>query len=130
MQNESADINFNEEIGKIFGVDYIEILPKNELKFKVNVVVMHPTTITNFYKLFNSFIDEMERAKDETSALNAIDDAKDLLGIQDVQDELNNCQTENILENNYYRFYQEYDDIPVYGLHREDGLQKSRPEYT
>ena len=41
MQNESANINFNEEIGKIFGVDYIEILPKNELKFKVNAVVMH-----------------------------------------------------------------------------------------
>lgn len=70
MQNESANINFNEEIGKIFGVDYIEILPKNELKFKVNAVVMHPTTITNFYKLFNSFIDEMERAKNETPALN------------------------------------------------------------
>ena len=70
MQNESANINFNEEIGKIFGVDYIEILPKNELKFKVNAVVMHPTIITNFYKLFNSFIDEMERAKNETPALN------------------------------------------------------------
>lgn len=68
---------------------------------------------SNFVCLDGSFSDVS--IEDETSALNAIDDAKDLLGIQDVQDELNNCQTENILENNYYRFYQEYDDIPVYG---------------
>lgn len=70
MQNESTNIIFNEEIGKIFGVDYIEILPKNELKFKVNAVVMYPTTIINFYKLFNDFIDKIELAKNEISALN------------------------------------------------------------
>ena len=69
MEQDNAIKNFKEEIGKLFGVDYIEILPINKFKFKVNAIIMSPNTIINFYKLFNSFINEIERADNDAQAL-------------------------------------------------------------
>lgn len=69
MEQDNAIKNFKEEIGKLFGVDYIEILPINKFKFKVNAIIMSTNTITNFYKLFNSFINEIERADNDAQAL-------------------------------------------------------------
>ena len=69
MEQDNAIKNFKEEIGKLFGVDYIEILPINKFKFKVNAIIMSTNTITNFFIFFNSFINEIERADNDAQAL-------------------------------------------------------------
>ena len=52
---------------------------------------------------------------DEDSALAAIGDAADILGISDVGKEFSACKEDAAFGNTYYRFYQEYEGIPVYG---------------
>lgn len=52
---------------------------------------------------------------DQASALAAIGDAADTLGIQDVNAELTDCKEDTVSGNTYYRFQQTYQGIPVYG---------------
>lgn len=52
---------------------------------------------------------------DQTSALAAIGDVADILGIDDVEGTLVECREDTVFGNTYYRFYQEYEGIPVYG---------------
>lgn len=67
----------------------------------------------NYTNIDGTFTDQT--ITDEDSALKAIEDASDLIGIDDVDESLDDCQNEVILDNQYYRFSQEYKDIPVYG---------------
>lgn len=66
-----------------------------------------------FILLGNSFTDR--QITDKKSALAAIGDVADLLGIEDVNTEFTDCKVDTLSGNTYYRFYQEYDGIPVYG---------------
>ena len=52
---------------------------------------------------------------DKESALAAIGDVADILGINDVYSEFGECKENTVEGNTYYRFYQEYNGIPVYG---------------
>lgn len=52
---------------------------------------------------------------DVDSALEAISDVKDALGIGNVRKELNVQSVNTVDDNTYYRFQQYYEDIPVYG---------------
>ncbi len=52
---------------------------------------------------------------DEGSARDAIKSIADLIGMQDIDNELGECQEDTALGNTYYRFSQEYKNIPVYG---------------
>lgn len=51
----------------------------------------------------------------EEDALAVINDLSEILGVENADDELGNCKTDNVLNNSYYRFEQKYKDIPVYG---------------
>lgn len=53
--------------------------------------------------------------QDEKTALEAINDGKNLIGITDPTQELGKCHVDSVLENQYFRFPQEYQGIPVYG---------------
>lgn len=52
---------------------------------------------------------------DQDSARRAVQDAANVLGIQDAENELKECLENEAFGNTYYRFYQEYHGIPVYG---------------
>ena len=52
---------------------------------------------------------------DETSALAAIEGVAKTLGIGNVNEEFSNCREDTVSGNTYYRFYQEYKGVPVYG---------------
>lgn len=52
---------------------------------------------------------------DEDSALAAIGDVAEVLGIDDANSEFSSCEVSTVSSNTYYRFQQEYKDIPVYG---------------
>lgn len=69
---------------------------------------------TDAFILFSdSFTDRI--ISDQFSALAAIGDVADELGIQDINAEFSNCKEDTVSGNTYYRFYQEYEGIPVYG---------------
>ncbi len=63
--------------------------------------------------LTGSFTDR--KITNQESALAAIGDAADLLGIENVNAEFTDCKVDTVSGNTYYRFYQEYQGIPVYG---------------
>lgn len=67
----------------------------------------------NFVLLSGSFTDRL--IVDQASALAAIGDVADILGIEDVNAEFSECKVDTVSGNTYYRFYQEYEGIPVYG---------------
>ena len=52
---------------------------------------------------------------DESTALAAVGDAAESLGIADVQTELADCTRSEALDSTFYRFAQTYQGIPVYG---------------
>ena len=52
---------------------------------------------------------------DQASALAAVGDVADVLGIENVDTEFSECRKNTLSGNTYYRFYQEYKGIPVYG---------------
>lgn len=52
---------------------------------------------------------------DEESALEAISTVADVIGIENVEEELKISSTNTIDDDTYYRFQQYYNDIPVYG---------------
>ena len=52
---------------------------------------------------------------DSDAARSAIAESADIIGIQDVDNELSEVSKETALGNTYYRFKQEYEGIPVYG---------------
>ena len=67
----------------------------------------------DFALLSGAFTDRL--IVDRDSALAAIGDAADALGIEDVNAEFSQCKIDTVSGNTYYRFYQEYEGIPVYG---------------
>lgn len=67
----------------------------------------------NFVLLSGTFTDRL--IVDQASALAAIGDVADILGIEDVNAEFSECKVDTVSGNTYYRFYQEYEGIPVYG---------------
>lgn len=66
-----------------------------------------------FILLSDGFTDRI--VTDRVSALAAIGDVADELGIQDVNAEFSSYKEDTVSGNTYYRFYQEYEGIPVYG---------------
>lgn len=66
-----------------------------------------------FALLTDSFTDR--KITDQASALAAVGDVADILGIEDVNAEFSECKMDTVSGNTYYRFYQEYEGIPVYG---------------
>ncbi len=52
---------------------------------------------------------------DQESALQAINDVSEIIGIDNVEKELGDCEENNVLGNIYYKFQQKYKNIPVYG---------------
>ena len=66
-----------------------------------------------FVLLSEGFTDR--KIVDEDSALAAIGDVAEVLGIEDANSEFSNCEISTVSSNTYYRFQQEYKDIPVYG---------------
>ena len=52
---------------------------------------------------------------DRQSALAAIGDVADLVGITNATAEFGSCQEDTAFDNTYYRFNQQYEGIPVYG---------------
>lgn len=67
----------------------------------------------DFSLLTGSFTDR--KITNQESALAAIGDVADDLGIEDVNAEFSECKVDTVSGNTYYRFYQEYQGIPVYG---------------
>lgn len=68
---------------------------------------------SNYVMLNEGFTDV--KVTDEDSALAAINDVKDIIGINDVNTELKTQRVDTIDETTYYRFQQYYNDIPVCG---------------
>lgn len=66
------------------------------------------------YMYFDSGFSNV-KITDVDSALEAISDVKDALGIGNVRKELNVQSVNTVDDNTYYRFQQYYEDIPVYG---------------
>ncbi len=66
-----------------------------------------------FALLTGSFTDR--KIMNQESALAAIGDVADILGIENVNAEFSECKADTASGNTYYRFYQEYEGIPVYG---------------
>lgn len=66
-----------------------------------------------FSLLTDGFTDR--KITDQDSALAAIGDVAEQLGIENVSIELSNCREDTIFANTYYRFQQMYQGIPVYG---------------
>ncbi len=66
-----------------------------------------------FSFLTDGFTDR--RIFDQDSALAAIGDVADQLGISDVEKEFFEDGKDTVEGNTYYRFYQQYEGIPVYG---------------
>ena len=56
-----------------------------------------------------------ERVTNEHEAREVIEDISEELGIDDVGEELVNCEESEALGNHYWRFSQSYEGIPVYG---------------
>lgn len=52
---------------------------------------------------------------DSSSALEAISSVKDMIGIENAQEELKPSSMDTVTDHTYYRFQQYYKDIPVYG---------------
>ena len=69
--------------------------------------------ITEFQALSDGFTDR--KIEDKESALEAIDDVSETIGIKDVTAVFSECKEDTVLDNTYYRFEQEYHGIPVYG---------------
>lgn len=72
-----------------------------------------PESISQFQILSRSFTNR--QITDKESALEAINDVAEIIGIDDVTNELGVCIENNVLGKTYYRFRQEYKGIPVYG---------------
>lgn len=70
-------------------------------------------TADPFALLSEGFTDR--KVVDEDSALAAIGDVAQVLGIENVNAEFSNCEVNTVFSNTYYRFQQEYKGIPVYG---------------
>lgn len=70
-------------------------------------------TADPFALLSEGFTDR--KIVDEDSALAAIEDVAQVLGIENVNAEFSNCEVNTVFSNTYYRFQQEYKGIPVYG---------------
>lgn len=66
-----------------------------------------------FTLLTGSFTDR--KITDQESALASIGDVADILEIEDVNAEFSECKVDTVSGNTYYRFYQKYKGIPVYG---------------
>ena len=69
--------------------------------------------IDSFILLSEGFTDRM--VTDPDSALMAISDVADSIGIDDVNHELTDCKENMLSGNTFYRFQQTYQGIPVYG---------------
>ena len=72
-----------------------------------------PTDDLYFQSLSNGFTDR--KITDKESALEALEDVADVIGIENVQGEFVICEENTISDNTYYRFQQECNGIPVYG---------------
>lgn len=68
---------------------------------------------SNYISLEPGFTDI--KITDEKSALKAISSVADVIGIENVDDELKIISTNTVDGDTYYRFQQYYNDIPVYG---------------
>lgn len=66
-----------------------------------------------FQSLSNGFTDR--KITDRHSALEALEDVADVIGIENVKEEFVTCEENTVSGNMYYRFHQEYRGIPVYG---------------
>ncbi len=102
-------------IALFVGVDNIPFL--SSFLNRIGLVSEEPGNAENasngFVLLDNSFTDR--KITDQSSALAAISDVAGQLGIEDVNAEFSECKSDTIFGNTYYRFYQEYKGIPVYG---------------
>lgn len=72
-----------------------------------------PADDSQFQSLSGGFTDR--KINDKESALEALGDAADMIGVEDVQGEFVACEENTVSGNTYYRFQQEYEGIPVYG---------------
>lgn len=72
-----------------------------------------PDNSEPFVLLSAGFTDR--KIADQTSALAAIGDVADMLGVEDVNTEFAQCKIDTVFGNTYYRFRQMYQGIPVYG---------------
>lgn len=72
-----------------------------------------PTDDLYFQSLSNGFTDR--KITDKESALEALEDVADVIGIENVQGEFVACEENAVFGNTYYRFQQEYEGIPIYG---------------
>lgn len=66
-----------------------------------------------FQNLSVGFTDR--KITDEESALAALEDVADIVGIENVQRKFVTCEENTVYDHTYYRFQQEYEGIPVYG---------------
>lgn len=68
---------------------------------------------SNYISITEGFTDVL--VTDEESALEAIKSVDDVIGIENVDDELKISNINTVDSDTYYRFQQYYNDIPVYG---------------
>lgn len=71
------------------------------------------TSDENYVYLDSGFSDV--EITDSSSALEAISSVKDMIGIENAQEELKSSSMDTVTDHTYYRFQQYYKDIPVYG---------------
>lgn len=71
------------------------------------------SNVDSFVLLSDGFTDRI--VTDPASALAAIGDVADVVGIDDINAELTGCKEDTVSGNTYYRFQQVYQGIPVYG---------------
>ena len=85
-------------------------------------------TADPFALLSEGFTDR--KVVDEDSALAAIGDVAQVLGIENVNAEFSNCEVNTVFSNIYYKFQQEYKGIPVYGRSVIIGADESEKAIT
>lgn len=83
------------------------------LMFHAGIFPGRPESQDSFFLLKEDLSEE--KIVDESSARNAVNAAAELLGMENAEEELGECRTDQAFSSTFYRFEQEYEGIVVYG---------------
>lgn len=103
-------------IGTVEALVYFDVVNVSSIKELLGRAKTDSNTlanITEFQALSDGFTDR--KIEDKETALKAIDDVSEKVGIKNAKAVFTDCTEDTAMDNTYYRFQQEYEGIPVYG---------------
>lgn len=69
MTKDKKFTNINDIMAYLFGFDHIEINRTSQDTIKMKAIISSGETVINFYKIFQSYIDEIKNAENDQEAL-------------------------------------------------------------